>query len=589
MQPSTLMLGQYTVSGFVIHNESSTVAIIASRADAFSDLDQLTGSGLDAILFAGTAKQLTLAATPIAYDSAQAFVFFRIDGTAQEVELPSALTPAEEPVEILDLVTSCGHPLRSAPGAKVLPNPTVSSGRVSSLRSGVLDTPEFIQVDRDFSSGIEGAPVVNADGRLVGMVARRIGARVGLVTPIARILAAQQGRVGGLLIKKLSHHNGLTYELEGFVSDPFKRLSSLRVELVGRDAYAASLREKPKEWPVGQSKKTTAVDIDDDGQIRFEIKLEPSLAKENWLLQVFSRDGSEPLGAPWPLPKKTGIASDELDILRYPFDLGPDQTERSAMSPKGTSPIPRPNDLPEKREPSKEQESTPVAGDVILTKLHDRSMSTRSFQVNERKIRKIFLPARLRYETADGVKWSADGKYLFLLLDPGVILRLDYPSCGSPCVLSVGSTKIERFETGETWLRIHTAKHQISSDLDGTITLVVDKDYSRPFQRYERISIMKSGFEHSIEKEVFSRPSGKQATRISVVNRKGEQVKEALEIDGFVYSADFEEDAEHILLASSIGLLSWDRNTAALNEVTLLGGRCPVRLIAQHPNKRCFA
>jgi WD40 repeat protein len=151
-----------------------------------------------------------------------------------------SVTPIEfrqtpQPVETMS-VFILGFPFgESLSTNKGNPNITVGRGAVSSIRKDSAGKVVKVQVDGGLNPGNSGGPVVDGQGRLVGVAVQKIqNTNMGLAIPASALADVFQGTVGAPAVTAKPGTQGAAarFEIVLPVVDPFKRLRAAAVQFV---------------------------------------------------------------------------------------------------------------------------------------------------------------------------------------------------------------------------------------------------------------------------------------------------------------------------------------------------------------------
>jgi S1-C subfamily serine protease len=155
-----------------------------------------------------------------------------------------------------DLATNRGNPAI-----------TVGKGAVSSIRRDEFGELSVVQIDGEINPGNSGGPVVDSEGRLVGVTVAKVrGTNIGMAIPKQALARLISGRVSETSVRSLTTNHGQpTVIVEAKLVDPLANLQSVAVHFV----RLSSLRTQPKpdsrgRWaPLAGAEK---VDATIDGQ-----------------------------------------------------------------------------------------------------------------------------------------------------------------------------------------------------------------------------------------------------------------------------------------------------------------------------------
>jgi hypothetical protein len=130
------------------------------------------------------------------------------------------------------------------------PAVTVSKGSVSSIRLNEFGELAVVQIDGDLNPGNSGGPVVDGEGRLVGVsVAKVRGTNIGMAVPTPALSRLLGGRIGGMSLSIRSINNGPPETIvEARLLDPLQKIKTVSVLYV----RSAGLKEQTKPDAKGQ-------------------------------------------------------------------------------------------------------------------------------------------------------------------------------------------------------------------------------------------------------------------------------------------------------------------------------------------------
>jgi S1-C subfamily serine protease len=146
------------------------------------------------VLHSGTPEEQTLPAEVVAFDEEADLAALRITGARN---LPAALDVSQEaPVAQAMPVYIFGFPMGKAPQKAGYPAITIGKGSIGGVRRDANNEIIDININGDLNPGNSGGPVVDADGRLVGVaVAAVLGRQVGFVVPAGDLSQMFKGRI----------------------------------------------------------------------------------------------------------------------------------------------------------------------------------------------------------------------------------------------------------------------------------------------------------------------------------------------------------------------------------------------------------
>jgi S1-C subfamily serine protease len=250
-----------TGSGFVIKVEGNTgyVATNAHVANPEAFLQRKAGSSralpdpaITLVFWSGTKQEQSYRAEIAAEDSEHDLAVLKVSGAAA-LPAPVAIAGPPNLVETTP-VTVFGFPfgevLASGAGSPAI---TVSKASVSSIRRNDREVVVAVQLDGALNPGNSGGPVVDAEGRLVGVaVATLRGANnIGLAVPGGQLSQMLAGRVGNVqaLLQGTTSAN-VEIAVEAALIDPLKRIGSVTVNYIRSDLVRENPQpDKSGAWP----------------------------------------------------------------------------------------------------------------------------------------------------------------------------------------------------------------------------------------------------------------------------------------------------------------------------------------------------
>lgn len=150
----------------------------------------------------GTSQEQSLRAEVIADEAETDLAVLRVPGVAvppRPIDATQA-PPLTETMPIFAFGFPFGRALAGNPGNPAI---TVTKGAVSSLRNDAQGELSGVQIDGDLNPGNSGGPIVDGQGRLIGVAkAKVINSKIGMAVPYAKVQRllnglAAAGRLGG--------------------------------------------------------------------------------------------------------------------------------------------------------------------------------------------------------------------------------------------------------------------------------------------------------------------------------------------------------------------------------------------------------
>ncbi|MFO0956052.1 MAG: trypsin-like peptidase domain-containing protein [Isosphaeraceae bacterium] len=206
--------GKGSGSGFVVRAEKDSVLIATNMHVIARDLVRgnsrkarvdlrkaLEGTTVTVVFDSGTKSEISARAEVLAGDPVDDLAILRATGlkaVPTPIDYQNAPTPAETmPVYVFGF--PFGEMLATGKGSPAI---TVGKGTVSSLRNDDSGELAAVQIDGAINPGNSGGPVVDAQGRLIGVTVSKLrdGQGIGFAVPRARLAAMMLGSVQGMRV-----------------------------------------------------------------------------------------------------------------------------------------------------------------------------------------------------------------------------------------------------------------------------------------------------------------------------------------------------------------------------------------------------
>ena len=188
--------------------------------------DPKTGPKVTVVLNSGTPDEQSLPAQIVAVDEEGDLAALRITGARN---LPDALDVSQDtdvgegqPVYIF------GFPAKNRPKGPGNPPVNVGKGTISGLRYNANNDLTEVHVNGEINPGNSGGPVIDAQGRLVGVaVATVVGKQIGFAIPTGELLQMFKGRVSKAIVYQLTQQGNQVNALgEFWAHDPCEPCAS---------------------------------------------------------------------------------------------------------------------------------------------------------------------------------------------------------------------------------------------------------------------------------------------------------------------------------------------------------------------------
>jgi S1-C subfamily serine protease len=183
-----------------------------------------------AVFASGTKQERSVRAEVVAADEARDLAILQVSGVKN---LPKPVDRSQAPKLIETMpVYLFGFPFGAALSTgRGSPAITVGRGTVSSLRQKDSGELALVQLDGDVNPGNSGGPVVDAQGRLVGVAVARIrDSRIGFAIPPAEVEGMMHARAGECTVEfKAAGANGFEGQVEAKVFDPDRDVKAVEL------------------------------------------------------------------------------------------------------------------------------------------------------------------------------------------------------------------------------------------------------------------------------------------------------------------------------------------------------------------------
>ncbi len=257
-------VGEGSGSGFVIKATGDTVLVMTNRHVAVPDAGELPENAkfeISVVFRSGTPQQQELPATLLAHDDREVrdLAVLEVHGVRQPpLPIPANLTTAEADFYLTMPVYALGFPrgrsIQQVVGnTKDNPAITVNPMSISSLRKDEANRLARVQLNGSAIEGNSGGPLVDAKGRLVGVIVSRIrGEAVGFAIPPSVIAQFLDGDIGGYKAELEGLNSGTaTVKLDVRLVDPLRNLSGVTVRYVRQSGTPApAAPDQRGSWPL---------------------------------------------------------------------------------------------------------------------------------------------------------------------------------------------------------------------------------------------------------------------------------------------------------------------------------------------------
>jgi len=251
-------------SGFAVKVDGTTAYIVTNRHVIAGPRNGKPATpSVSVVFFSGTARQLETPAQVLAVDPDRDLAVLRAEGAAN-LPRPLERDQAVEVTETMDVVV-LGFPFGEVLAQRNT-NPTITIGRgsISSLRRNETGKLAFIQIDGALNPGNSGGPVVDSQGRLIGVAVATIpGAQIGLAIPSQQVDALLDGRLVRTAVTVKQVRDGLAeLAIEAQLIDPLGRIPRVAFHFIRIDAAGAPVKpDRGGSWPALVNARTLTLEV----------------------------------------------------------------------------------------------------------------------------------------------------------------------------------------------------------------------------------------------------------------------------------------------------------------------------------------
>ncbi len=230
--------GMATGSGFLVHVDGETGLIATNRHVIAGVPGRFTPNKFSIVLWSGTRKEQVLPVEIVAINPDEDLAVLKV--TAKNLPAPIDLTPTKlrETMTIYTL----GFPLGAALSAdRDNPGVTIGKGTIGALPENERGKLKHIQLDGELNPGNSGGPIVDGDGKLVGIaVAKIAGTKISFAIPPGELTEMLKGRAGAVIVRNLRiNKDTAELEIEVPVIDPMHKVKKVEVFYIRKDAAKA--------------------------------------------------------------------------------------------------------------------------------------------------------------------------------------------------------------------------------------------------------------------------------------------------------------------------------------------------------------
>lgn len=244
--------GSSTGSGFLI-STNGNVGLVATNhhvIDAALKPRYGTPAKVSVVFNSGTADEQILKADILAYDPLADLAILKV---VSQQQWPKILNPYNTPPKLQEgiPITFWGFPLGAIlAGGKKNPEITVGTATLAGFQHGDGGKLERLKIGGTMNPGNSGGPIVDADGRLVGIavaiVNPAIGTGIGFAVPVNDLIALLEGK----MLSSLFISDGIEKDKAKFLAvapmmDPLNRIETIFIRRWAGDGRPPEIVKDP--------------------------------------------------------------------------------------------------------------------------------------------------------------------------------------------------------------------------------------------------------------------------------------------------------------------------------------------------------
>ncbi|MBI3466719.1 MAG: trypsin-like peptidase domain-containing protein [Planctomycetes bacterium] len=255
--------GPASGSGFLVRADGPTGYIVTNE-HVIRPRSAAPGQ-IEVVFWSGTPQKRSARAELVASDPDRDLAVLKVTGFEG---LPKPLDLRQKP----ELVETTPVKILGFPGGEKLgKNITINTGTISSIRLNERGQPAVVQLDANINPGQSGGPVVDAGGRLIGVLCARVEGKgriiqgIGLAVPAGELAKMLNGRLTHCaLVPKKPKDRTAEVDVEIRLLDPLEKIKTVTLNYLQADAGART-PEANKEG-IGKLAAAKKVDLPVDKQ-----------------------------------------------------------------------------------------------------------------------------------------------------------------------------------------------------------------------------------------------------------------------------------------------------------------------------------
>jgi S1-C subfamily serine protease len=255
--------GMATGSGFLIHVNGETGLVATNRHVIAATPGRFTPTKYTLVFSSGTRNEQSLPAEVVAVSQVQDLAVLKV--TSKNLPTPIDLTPTKlrETMTIYTLGFPLGDTLAKKEG--VNPTVTIGKGTIGALPEDENGKLRHVQLDGELNPGNSGGPIVDGEGKLVGIAVSKIqGTKISFAVPPGDLTELLKGSAGSVAVRGLRvDRDSAELEVEVPLIDPMGNVKKVELQFVRKGGANVKLeKDKSGNWPKLDGAETVPVKIE---------------------------------------------------------------------------------------------------------------------------------------------------------------------------------------------------------------------------------------------------------------------------------------------------------------------------------------
>ena len=288
--------GLVTGSGFLIHVTGESGLVATNRHVIAAIPGRFTPTRHSLIFHSGTSKEQVLPAEVVAISQEQDLAVLKV--TSKDLPAPIDLIPTKlrETMTIYTLGFPLGETLSQGRGN---PAVTIGKGTIGALPEDEQGKLKHVQLDGELNPGNSGGPIIDGEGKLVGIAVSKIpGTKISFAIPPVELTELLKGSAGAVAIRSIHIDKGSAeVEIEVPLIDPMGNVKRVEVGYA-RKTGAKELPEKDQSghWPKLEGTESVPVKIENGKAIaKFVLPSGDKKVTDYYFQSQYARGDGQPL------------------------------------------------------------------------------------------------------------------------------------------------------------------------------------------------------------------------------------------------------------------------------------------------------